>query len=94
MTTTLAAAAPSTDTTPVTVSFTATAEGGFEAAVRVIAMLRTRAYEVRRVSVDVTSDGRYARICGHLKLLPGQQTVLQARLDRIPTVLDVTVTGG
>ena len=83
-----------TDAAPVTVSFRVTADGGFSAAVRVVAMLRTRGYEVRRLSVDVTADGRSARICGHLTLPAGQHRLLLARLERLPTVLEATVTAG
>lgn len=85
---------PSGTAVPVAASFRVTAEGGYESAVRVIAMLRTRAYQVRRLSVDVSADGRSARICGHLTLPAGQHRLLLARLERLAVVLEASVTGG
>ena len=66
--------------------------GGYAAAFRVTSMFASRHYDVRRLSIDTNADGTATRIYAQLRLAGGQQELLRARLERLPSVLTGTVT--
>jgi hypothetical protein len=68
-------------------SVTAEVAGGLDGALRVVTMLRGRAYRVRDLRLDVGEDAAVSRVRCTAVLTPAELDLLLARLRRLPAVV-------